>query len=189
MIWIFGDSFVAPKQNKKYENDAEPWFNKFGATENFASNGRGPKESFTDFLEYQFKIKEGDTVIFVLSQIKRSFDYIDLDIKYYNHKTLGYLYLFHLRNNVKFFVMFKGREDLELVKLNIPEKDFFILPFPLSIVSHPDDFGVISYVNHLSNKNHEVFRQLFYDWNNDKIGDKYDFETYRTERLNFIYDR
>jgi|TARA_B100000085_G_scaffold231616_1_gene218512 hypothetical protein len=189
MIWIFGDSFVAPKQDKKYENDAEPWFTKFGETTNFAVDGRGPKESFTDFLEHQFRIKEGDTVIFVLSQIKRSFDYIDLDIKYYNHKTLGYLHLFHLRNNVKFFVMFKGREDLQLVKLNIPEKDFFILPFSLSIVSHPDDFGDKAYVNHLSNKNHEVFGQLFYDWDNDAIGDKYDFETYETERLNFIYDR
>lgn len=188
MIWIFGDSFVAPKQNKNYVNDIEPWFTQFGKTINFAEDGRGPKESFTDFLEHQDRIKKNDIVIFVLSSIDRNFDYIDLDTKFYNLKNLGLLYLFYLKTGIKFFIMFKNREDLHLQKdIKIPEKDFFILSTSLDILSHPDDYGDNSYVNHLSNYNHITFKKLFNDWLRGSTV-HYNFETYETLRDDFIYD-
>lgn len=189
MIWIFGDSFVAPKKTiEYYNNDVIPWFTKFGSTKNFAVDGRGPKDSMIDFYKNMNAIVKNDVIIFVLSSIDRNFNQIDLDIKYYNIKNLGFLYLFHTLYNVKFFIMFKGKEDFELVDTSIfNSKDFYILNFPLSIIKHPNDFGDVAYVNHLCAKNHLVFENLFQDFLNDEVKE-YDFQFYFNEKEIYIYD-
>ena len=189
MIWIFGDSFVAPKRDITYvNNDVIPWFTKFGVTKNFAIGGRGPKDSMTDFLKNKDLIVKDDIVIFVLSSIDRNFDEIDLDTKYYNIKNLGFLHLFHSLNDVKFFIMFKSRDDVELVNTSIfNSENFYVLNFCLSHIKHPDDWRGHFYVNHLCAKNHLVFENLFQDFL-DKDIKEYDFRFYYNKNETYIYD-
>lgn len=183
MIWIFGDSWVEPKRDNilYVNNDVIPWFTKFGTTKNFAIGGRGPKKSMTDFLKNKDLIVKDDIVIFVFPSIYKSFDEIDLDIKYYNIKNLGFLHLFHSLHDVKFFIMFNNRDDVELMdQLNITSifnsENFYVLNFHLTRLKHPDDildFGYF-YVNHLSAENHLVFENLFQDFLDNDIKE-YDF--------------
>lgn len=189
MIWIFGDSFVAPKRDIIYvNNDVIPWFTKFGTTKNFAIDGRGPKNSMTDFLKNKDLIVKDDIVIFVLSSIDRNFDEIDLDTKYYNIKNLGFLHLFHSLHDVKFFIMFKNRDDVELINTSIfNSENFYVLNFCLSRIKHPDDFVGHFYVNHLCAKNHLVFENLFQDFL-DKDIKEYDFLFHNEKNETYIYD-
>ena len=201
MIWIFGDSFVAPKKKRKYFNeDVIPWFTKFGPTKNFASEGRGPKDSMSDFLTIKDSIIKSseinnDIIIFVLSSANRNFNKIDLDLKYYNVKNLGFLYLFHTLYKVKFFIMFKSKNDFRLIDTSIfNSKDFYVLNFPLSSIKHPNDYGDNVYVNHLCSENHKIFENLFQDFLDEKElptpydVKKYNFHFYNDKKDTYIYD-
>ena len=110
------------------------------------------------------------------------------ELQWSNIKNLGFLQLFHSLPDVKFFIMFKSRDDVELVNTSIfNSENFYVLNFSLSRIKHPDDFVGHFYVNHLCEKNHQSLENLFKNFL-DKDMKKCDFLFHYNKNEIYIYD-